>query len=327
MEHPKYKVVLADHRFKSFEMEERALAQIGVPLTVGQCKTEDEIIELAHDADAIIISRAKITKRVIDSLERCKVIARPGVGVDTVDIAAATAKGIYVTNVPDANTDEVSNHAMALLLVWARSLLPAIEAAKAGDWTVERIPTPRRLKGQKLGIIGLGRIGRTVARKASGFDLVILGYDPYLTESQIKSAGALPADLDTLLRESDYVTIHCPLTDRTRGLLGVEELRKMKPNAVLINVARGPIVDREALLRALREGWIAGAGLDAFDQEPLPADDPILALPNVIATPHTAWYSDAARAEGRRKAAEEVVRILKGEQPLYLVNPEVLKAR
>jgi len=294
-------------------------------LVVGECRGEEEIIDLCRRADAILNTYAPMTERVIEALERCRVIVRFGIGVDNVAMDAATRRGIMVANTTDYCIDEVADQAMALLLACARGLFCAAEIAREAAWDLTRLPRLRRIRGQVLGLLGLGKIGSAVAERAKGFGLRILAYDPYVSAEAVRKMDVEGVDLDTLLRESDFLSIHVPLNAETAGLVGEEAFRKMKPTAFLINVARGRIVDQAALREALEQGRIAGAALDVLEIEPPKPDDPILRLANVILTPHSAWYSEEARAEMRRRAVGQVVSVLKGELPYSLVNREVLQ--
>lgn len=321
----RYKVVVTDHLFSSMDEEKEMFAKLDAELVVGQCRDEAETMALTRDADAILNTYALITEKVIRNLEKCRVIVRFGIGVDNVAVDAATARGIMVANTSDYCIEEVADQAMALLLACARGLFPSAEIARATNWDFSRVPRLTRMRGQTLGLLGVGRIGSAVAERAKAFGLRILAYDPYISAEVVRKLGLEQADLDRVLRESDYVSIHVPLNVETLGLINDEALNKMKPSAYLINVARGKIVDQAALCRALQNKRIAGAALDVLEKEPPPADDPIRKLDNAILTPHAAWYSEQSRIDMRHKAAGQVVSVLKGEMPYSLVNKEVLK--
>ena len=320
----KFVVAVTDYVFASLEPEKKVLAPLDVELRAAQCKSEEEIIKLTQGADAILNCYAKMTARVIEKLDRCKIIARYGIGVDNVDLAAATRAKIVVTNVPDYCIDEVSDHALALLLALERQISAADRAVKGGAWDVVAHAGVRRLRGQTLGLIGFGKIGMALAAKARAFGLRILAYDPYLDAAALAARGAEGVTFDRLLAESDVVSIHVPLSPETRNLIGARELARMKPTAFLINTSRGGIVDEQALAEALKAGRIAGAALDVLLVEPPTADHPLRQLPNVILTPHLAFYSRESVVELQTKAAEEVARALKGEPPRSPVNPEPL---
>ncbi|MBW1802166.1 MAG: C-terminal binding protein [Deltaproteobacteria bacterium] len=318
---------------------EEYLEALDVNLVNGQWSEEDELIENAADADGIIcVAPAQPwTRRVITSLSRCRILASLAIGYDRLDVEAATECGIVVTNIPDYCVDEVSNQAIAFLMALNRRLIPLDRAVRENK-EIRFTPSNRqeladyaypvhRLQDQTLGIIGFGKIGTSVGLKAGGLGMRVIAYDPYVFGAVMKSHGAEPVDFDTLLRESDVISVNAYLNDETRDMLGLEEFKKMKHSCYLINTARGEIVNHPALIRALNEGLIAGAGLDVTAVEPIPEDDPILKIPNVILTGHNAWYSITAdsNAEYWHKAALQVVAALKGEWPLYAVNPEMKK--
>ena len=320
-----FKVVISDHRFPDITIQEEIVSKIGATLVVGQAKTEDEVIEVAKDADAILNARAKITSKVIDSLERCKVIVRYGVGVDTVDMKAATDKGIMVCNVLDYCVDEVADHAFALILCLARKIVLSARKVRDGQWNIADIKPIRRIQGQVIGVAGFGRIGRALAQKAAPAGFKIIAYDPYISEEAKKGQDVTFVSYESLLRQSDYITLHMPLTDETRGMIGKEQIEMMKPTSCIVNVSRGPLIDEQALIVALEENRIAGAGLDVLVDEPPKANNPLLKMDQVIVTSHAAFYSEEAMQELQKKAAERAIQALLGEVPESLVNPEVLK--
>ena len=317
---PRFRVVVTDYDYPALDEERAVLEPIGAELVPNRARTESELIVACRGADALLNQYARLTAAVIDSLDRCRGIVRYGVGVDTVDLAAATRRGIPVCNVPDYGVDEVSDHAVTLLLAAARKLVPLADAVQRGTWDVNLVKPIRRLRGRTLGLIGLGRIGGAVARKAGPFGFEVIAHDPYRTAAYFAERGVEPVGLDALLARSDYVSIHCPLSEETDHLIGERELALMKPAAILINTARGGIVDGRALAVALRTGRIAGAALDVLEREPIPADDPLLGLPNCLLTPHAAWYSEEAFRALKTLAAEEVARLLLGQPPRCPVN-------
>lgn len=321
----RYKVVVTDHLFSSLDEERKVFGQMDTELVEGQCRDEEETLAVSRDADAILNTYAPMTEKVIEALEKCRVIVRFGIGVDNVAVDAATRKGVMVANTTDYCIDEVADQAMAFLLACARGLFPSAKVAREAVWDFQRVPRLTRIRGQTLGLLGVGRIGSAVAARAKGFGLRIIGHDPYLSDEAVRQIGVQLVDLDTLLKESDFVSIHLPLNSGTAGMVGAEVFRKMKPTAFLINVARGKIVDQAALCQALQQGRVAGAALDVLETEPPRPDDPILQLSNVILTPHSAWYSEQSREEMRRRAVGQVVSVLKGEMPYSLVNREVLE--
>ena len=284
----------------------------------------DEIIALAPQADAILTCWKDVPAEALDIAPNCRVVSRYGIGLDNIPIGRATELGMLVTNVPDFCLEEVSDHVMALLLATARQLFPLARTAERSDWTRE---TPRpipRVKGQTLGLIGFGNIARALVPKALGFGLRVMAYTPRLRPEDAPQGVEVTNELATLLAASDYVSIHSPLTEETAHLIDDAALAQMKPNALLINTSRGGVIDERALVQALKEGRIAGAALDVTDPEPPSGDNPLLSLENVIVTPHAAFYSVAATAELARKAAENVVTVLRGEVPKTLVNADVL---
>jgi D-3-phosphoglycerate dehydrogenase len=280
---------------------------------------------LIREADALMVTTHTVSADLIASMERCRIISRAGTGLDAIDIPAATAHGIWVAYVPDYSIDEVSSHALGLLLAHARGIPWLVESTRAGSWTHQVVAPRRRLRGQTLGLLGFGRIGQAVAAKARGLGLEIIVHDPFLDDQVIAGGGARPVDRETLLRESDYLSLHTPLTDANRRFLDAQALALMKPTAFVINTARGGLVDEEALLSAVQSGQIAGAALDVLSVEPPPADHPLLREPRVIITPHSGWYSEDASHDVRVRAAEEVVRVLRGERPRCPVNEIVAR--
>ena len=323
----RYRVVVTDHLFDSLAEEGRLLGQMDAELVVGQCRGEEEIIALSSTADGILNTYAPMTAKVINALERCRVIVRFGIGYDNVAVDAATKRGIMVANTTDYCIDEVADQAMALLLTCARGLFPAAKIARELAWDLKRLPTLRRIRGQTLGLLGVGHIGSAVATRAQGFGLRVLAYDPYVSGNIARELGVELVDLDTLISQADYLSVHVPLNENTQGMIGKETFAKMKPTAFLINVARGRIVNQAALCQALQQGEIAGAALDVLETEPPKSEDPITGLDNVVLTPHSAWYSEESRAEMRRRAVGQVISVLKGELPYSLVNREVLQQK
>lgn len=297
------------------------LHQGGVELLEHPCPTEEELIEHAADADALMVVGEPVTARVIDALRRCRVIARFGSGLDNVDIEAATQRGIQVTYVPAASVEEVSDHTIAMLLTLARRL-PALDASvRRGEWAIpHELPRFRRLRGQTLGILGVGRIGSAVAAKAKALGLRTVAYDPYADPEILASAGVRPLPLDELLAVSDHVSVHTPLTPETRHLIGARELALMKPSAALVNVARGGVVDQVALAAALSRGRLAGVGLDVLEQEPPDPDEPLLSMPNVLLSPHAAHHSQESMDDLRHSVIADVSAVLAGRPPHHPVN-------
>ncbi|MDY6834558.1 MAG: NAD(P)-dependent oxidoreductase [Chloroflexota bacterium] len=315
-----------------FTTREDILSAMDVEVSKTFCQGEDQIIEAAADADAVITVPIRLLqpfpRRVIENLNKCQIIACVGIGYDSVDLAAATERGICVTNVPDYCLEEVSDYAMTLLLACAKKLYQVMPAVKAGTWyfTLESRkslePMPR-LQGQTLGLVGFGNIARTLVPKAKAFGLRVIVHDPYVPAPWFRIHRVESVTLEQLLAESDYVSLHSALTPQNEKMLGMEQLKKMKPTACLINTARGGLVDEEALYTALKDKVIAAAGLDVLEPEPPMPDNPILKLDNVIVTGHAAQYSTQGEEEIWARPWEEVARMLRGEWPQGLVNPRV----
>ena len=319
-----FKVLVTDYAWPSLDIERAILAEADAELVVAKHGDEDEIVELAPGTDAILTNWKRVPASALDAAPGCLLVSRYGVGVDNIPVEHATALGIVVSNVPDFCVEEVSDHAMALVLACARRIVTAARMTRAGGWDLDAIRGLPRLRGQTLGLVGFGNIARSLVVKAQGFGLRVLAYTPRVSPGQGGADGVeLTKDLDWLLAESDYVSIHAPSTPDTRGLIGEAQLRRMKPMAFLVNTARGALVDEAALERALREGWIAGAALDVFVDEPPEPSHPLLGLDNVIVTPHMAFYSEAAIVELQVKAAQNVATVLRGEVPASIVNPSV----
>lgn len=307
-------------------LELEALANVADIVEI-RADTPEEFAAGVRDVDAIITSWGlRIDKTVIDALEQCVVIGVGSVGVDMVDIEAATAAGIVVTNVPDVFIEEVADHAMALLLDMARRTPTMTRMARDGDWyqarpILSKIP---RLLGQTLGLFGFGNVGHCTARRAKAFGMRVIAYDPYVSELEITGQGVEPVNLPELLAHSDYISIHAPHNDETEHAFNSSAFAAMKETAVIVNTARGPIIDEAALIEALVAGQIAGAGLDVLEQEPPASDNPLLQMENVVVTPHVASATTRMRPETRRRAAREVNLVLRGRWPMSCVNPTVL---
>ena len=322
----KQTVVIADYDYGNVDIERAIIEGAGFELVAAQCKSEDDVIKVAKDADAIVTQYATVGAKAINALTRCRVIARYGTGVDTVDVGAATQRNILVTNVPnDWCENEVADHAMVLLLAVARKLRNYDHATRAGIWRWQSGQPIYRFRGRILGLLSFGAIARAIAARANGFGMRIIAHDPYMSNTDIAAHGASAVSFDELIEQADYLVIQAPLTSATRNLIDEVQLRRMKPDAILINTARGPIVNDRALYRALKEGWIAGAGLDDIEEEPAKLRDwqptnPLFSLENVIITPHAAYYSEEAIQTVRNFAAQEVVRVLTGKPPISPVN-------
>jgi len=310
-----FKVVVSDQVFPSVELERLLLAEIGADLVVASGDIES-VLESAADADAILNTYVAWDAAAIARLQRCQIIARYGIGVDNIDLPAAADAGIVVTNVPDYSVEEVATHALALILTTLRKVIVADQSVRGGTWGIDNFRPIRRLSTLTVGLVGYGRIARQIAAPLQALGASIVAHDPYLQPSP-----ELPPllELADLLAEADIVSLHLPLTEETRGIIGEEQLDTMKPGAILVNTSRGPLVDLDALTRALENGRIGGAGLDVFDVEPLD-ETRISGVPNLTVTPHMAYYSEEALEESQRKAATQVIKVLTGGQPDYRVN-------
>ena len=319
------KVVIAESRYDTHEYEMAVLKEVGAEVVLERSDDPQKIVEVAKDADAMIVNLAPITAAVISQLEKCKCISRYGVGVDNVDIAAATEKKIAVLNVRNYCNDDVSEHALALMMSCGRKTVLMDRHVRKGEWNIpERIPI-YRMVGKVLGLVGCGAIGKRLVQKASGIGLAeTLVYDPFVSTEDIAAMGAKKAELDEVLKASDYISVHAPLMDETRHMIGSEQFKMMKSTAILVNTSRGPLVDTDALYGALKNGEIGAAGIDVFEEEPAPKDCKLFELENVVLTDHAGWYSEESHVELQTLAAKNVALMLKGEAPLYCVNPEVL---
>jgi D-3-phosphoglycerate dehydrogenase len=295
------------------------LSQIGAELHLAREPKPESILEVAREADALLTTYAKIPAEIIAQMPRCRIIARFGIGVDNVDIPAATEAGIVVTRVPDYCIDEVSDHAMALLLALVRKIPSANSRTHAGRWEMKAVTPIHRLRGTVLGLLAFGQIPQLLAPKAQAFGLRVVTYDPYVSDEVLARARVERVEFNDLLRISDYISIHTPLLPETHHLFNADVFRRMKPTAYLINTARGPIVDESALAEALDRGHLAGAALDVMEKEPT-TDSPLFGRDNVILTPHTSFYSEESLVDLQTKAAQEVLRVLTGQQPKNPVN-------
>jgi D-3-phosphoglycerate dehydrogenase / 2-oxoglutarate reductase len=274
----------------------------------------------AREAAALMVTVQPVPADLLGLMDRCRIVTRVGTGVDAIDIPVATARGIWVTNVPEYSIDEVSSHALALLMALQRNIRGHLAAAQGGDWRYQTVTPIRRFQGQTLGILGFGRIGGAMGRKGLGIGLRVIAHDPYLPPERIGAAGAEPVSFETLLKESDFLSLHVPLTHGTRGIIDAAALARMKPTAYLVNTARGEVVDISALVAAVRAGRLAGAGLDVLPTEPPDPKDPVLHEPRILVTPHVAWASEESKVDVRRRGAEDVLRVLRGERPRNPVN-------
>jgi D-3-phosphoglycerate dehydrogenase len=326
--HERWQVVVTDGFSERYDIEEARFAAAGVAGTrYLRLKTAAEVVEQCADADVIIKGWIELPREALEELPRVKAIIRAGIGVDMVDIAAATDLGILVCNTATYCLDEVSNQALVLLLALNRQLMAHVARIREGGWAVRDVPHPRRLKGQILGLVGLGNIGRQVAAKAAGFGLKVVAHDPFVQADQVEvtNVGAVPLlALNEMLGLADIVSLHCPLSPATRHLIGAPQFAQMRPGSMLINTARGGLVDQDALVEALRSGHLAAAGLDVTTPEPLPNPHPLRELPNVLVTPHTASISVESGIDCRNATVDHAVALLGGRVPTDVMNRAVL---
>ena len=307
-------------------LETESLGSIGASVFEVAAKSEEEFIDGARDADALIASGRRITSRIIDSLQRCRMIALGSVGADGIDVAAATERGIPVTNVPDVFIEEVADHTMMLILAAFRRVTEMDRLVREGRWKEGRpvLSEHPRLMGQTLGFISFGHVARATALRAKPFGLQMIAYDPYIEELAMSQYGVEPVGLTDLLQRSDIVSMHVPGTPESRHMLGEEHFKLMKPTALFVNNGRGPTVDEAALVKALQERWIAGAALDVFEEEPPNPENPLLFMDNVVLTPHVASASSRMSVETWRRVGQEIALVLTGRWPRTCVNPSVL---
>lgn len=315
----KYTVCVSDERHASYDVERELLRSIDAELKLCHCETAGDIAAQCGEADAILLDLAPMTAEAISGLKKCRIISRYGVGFENVDLDAATAAGIQVTNVPDYCMEDVSDHALALMLTCLRHVSMRDRKVREGAWNLQA--PSFRLQGKVLGVIGAGRIARALIRKTSGFGLKeVVAYDPYLSAEDLKAIGVRKVELDELLAVSDFISLHLHANAETKGIIGKDTLAKMKPTAILVNVSRGPLVDDEALLAALKDHRILAAGLDTHNHEPLGTESPFCALDNVVLTDHTAYSTAEGVLELKTKAARNIIDVLTGKAPQYPVN-------
>jgi D-3-phosphoglycerate dehydrogenase len=313
-------IAFTENIFPTLDPAKSALAKLNPTYRMSKSTGADDILAVARDADAILVTYAKLTRDLISQLTKCKAIGRFGLGVDNIDLPAAKEKGIAVNYVPDYCIREVSDHTMALLLALIRKVPLSNKLVQSGRWEMPAVVPIRRIEGTVLGLVGFGNIPRLVAPKAQAFGIKVIAYDPYAKPELFKAADVESVDLDTLLKTSDYVSVHAPLMPATRGLINAEAFAKMKKTAYIVNTARGPLIDEAALIAALDAGQIGGAGLDVVTTEPLAKDSPLLGRDNVIISPHTAFYSIEALEELQSKCASDVARVLSGEKAVYPIS-------
>lgn len=318
----KYKVVITDNIFPDLEIEREMLAKADAELIEAD-PTKDMTPQI-KDADAVINVYYKLPASIIDQLKKCRMIIRNGIGVDTIDIDAASQKGIMVANIPTYCLDEVATHAVALIMACSRKIVFLNDKVKAGIWDVKLAIPINAPSVSTVGLVGFGRIPRSVCEKVKGLGFKVISHDPYVTQEQADPYGVTMVDMDTLVKESDYISIHCPLTPETRGSFNYETFKKMKPTAYLINTARGAVVNEKDLVAALKEGLIAGAALDVLETDGIDLDNPLRKMENVIITPHAAWYSEQSMMRRRTQTIEEVIKVLEGGEPTSFVNKRTI---
>jgi D-3-phosphoglycerate dehydrogenase len=318
-----YKIVITDYEFPDLVPERAVLEDPEIELVTGPFASREDLTDACRDADAIINQYVQLDAGFIGGLERCTVICRYGIGVNTIDVEAATAAGIMVANVPDGSLEDVSDHAAAMILSLARGLSSYDRALRNGVWDYAAAKPLHRLRGQVLGLVGFGNIPQRLAEKMKAFGMDIAAFDPFVSAESAASVGVRLVGLDELMAISDVVSIHVPLNHHTRGMIGREQLALMKPTAFVVNTARGGIIDEDALAAALQAGRIGGAGLDVFSSEPLSAGHPFTTLDNTVLSPHCAWYSEESEVEIRTKTARNALAALVDGRPVYLVNNEV----
>jgi len=319
----KYKVIKADNRYEDIIIEGEILNKVNADLKEYNLYEEDEIIEIAGDVDGIITDLAPITEKVINSLKKCRVISKVGIGVDNIDVSSATKRGIMVCNVPNYCINEVSDHTIALILSLIRKVTFLNSKVKNCIYNIDEVKPIPAIQDQIFGLVGFGSIARQVYYKAKVFGFKILIHDPFISSLGDEYDAEL-VDFNFLLENSDIISIHCPANKKTHHLFGTKQFDRMKPTTYLINTSRGMIIDSQALYKALKNNLISGAAVDVFDPEPIDNKNPILKLDNFIITPHIGFYSERSIKEVRRVSASNIAGVLSGEEPVNIVNPEVL---
>ncbi len=323
-----FKVALTNPRGASFEYEQEALTPIDAEIVPIYTDNEAEYAELIADADAVIAGlKVRLTAEVIGKLKHCKIIQTTGIGFDRIDVDAATAAGIPVVNVPDVFTEEVADQAFALLLAVNRKIVYCQDMAASGKWgqTIAGMGSVPKISGKTLGLVAFGNIAKAVARRAKGFNLKVLAYDPFVAAEAMAELSVESATLERVFQESDFISAHAPHSKATHHLISTPLFDLMKPDAILINTGRGPVVDEVALIAALRAGKLAGAGLDVLEQEPPDPSNPLLSMTNVTVTPHVAAQSNESAVARRRRHGQEIARVLTGHRPHNPVNRAVLE--
>jgi D-3-phosphoglycerate dehydrogenase / 2-oxoglutarate reductase len=319
-----FKVVFLKHGYPGVHHERQIVTAAGGEFIDTDPLSEPEAMRACEDADGLLVRWSIVNAALIERLRRCQIIVRYGVGYDNVDVGAATRSNIIVGHVPSYCLDEVSTHAISLLLACVRNVVGKHQKMIRGAWDTNPLEPLYRTAGRTLGLVGLGNIGQAVARKMAGWGMRLLASDPFVEEARAKELGVELAPLETVLRESDYISLHVPLLPETRHLISRRECALMKSGAILINTARGPVLDEAAMLAALESGRLAYAGLDVFEHEPPPANSPLRQHPRIVLSDHVAWYSEESQTELRITATQEAVRVCTGGLPVAIANPEVL---
>ncbi|MBE7025285.1 MAG: C-terminal binding protein [Ruminococcaceae bacterium] len=320
------KIVMLDRMGTDFSLEKKVFRDAGATFLVTYFRNADELRDIVRDADILMFNDAHITAEIIAALDKCKMIIRYGIGYDNVDLEAAGRKGIFVCNAPSYGTYDVAEHTMALLLSVCKHIPLADKCARTGQWNADRVGKARRLCGKTLGLVGFGRIAHMVATRARAFEMEILIYDPYVDSSDAAAMGVTAVDFPTLLERADYVSLHSPLNAETHHMMGMPQFKLMKKDAVLINTGRGGLINENEMIFALLSGEIAGAALDVFETEPLPASSKLLQMENVVLSPHVAWNSYEGTHDLHVEVTENVLRVLRGETPINIVNRKFLRS-
>lgn len=317
----KYKVVVTDDRYNTYETEKEVLKSIDAEVIIKNCTTADQVADACKDADGVLVNLAPMPDEVINKLEKCKVIARYGVGYDNVSVEACTEKGIQAANVTDYCAEEVSDQAVALLMACTRKIARRDAQVREGKWNIGAADPVYRMEGKVFAFLGFGMIARCLYRKIKGMNFSkILVFDPFIDSDTIKAMGAEKGGWETVIKNADYISVHMPLNEKTRGIINSETFKMMKPSAIIVNTSRGPVIDEQALINALTTGQINSAGLDVHNKEPLEKDSPLMKIDNCVLTDHAGWYSEESMNELKRKAAENVRDVLLGRKAKYPVN-------
>ena len=313
-------VVVTDSPFPSLDPAKKALEEANAEVVQAPSSSEEDIIKAAENADAILVTYAKLNENILRSLKNCKAIGRFGIGVDNIDLKVAGELGISVNYVPDYCLDEVSDQAMAMIISMARKIPQSNKLVQSGRWEMPAVVPMYRLRGKTVGLIGFGNIPRLMTPKAQAFGFDVIAADPYAPKELFEKYGVDSVSMDELYERSDFISVHAPLLPETKGLVNKEAFKKMKDTAIIVNTARGPLINEQDLIEALDNNEIGGAGLDVVENEPLPKDSPLIGRDNVILAPHTAFYSVEALEELQSKAASDVARVLNGEEPVYPIK-------